>query len=220
MKFNPFGSFKNIKLGPDIRKFFINTLFDSTFVLLGIIVGSAFVANPELRIILGTMLASSLALGISTGVSVYEAESLGQEMELKEIEKAMLKDLHHTQVAKSMQTTTLVISIVNFLTPLGICGLAITPFVLALAGIFTISTAAWISISTALATLFVAGFYLELGNKRSATAANRLRASHGFCRPHKCNGGIIRLTFKPPGNGRPQGTSEITNGAHEYADEK
>lgn len=168
MNFNPFGWFKNIKLGPDIKKFFINTLFDSTFVLLGIIVGSAFVASPELKVILGTMLVSSLALGISTGVSVYEAESLGQEMELKEIEKAMLADLHHTQVAKSMQATTLVISIVNFLTPLCICSITITPFVLVLAGILTISTAAWISILAALATLFGAGFYLELGNRRSA----------------------------------------------------
>jgi len=168
MKFNLLVWFKNVKLGPDIRKFFINTLFDSTFVLLGIIVGSAFVASPELKVILGTMLASSLALGISTGVSVYEAESLGQEMELKEIEKAMLKDLHHTQVAKSMQATTLVISIVNFLTPLCICGITIAPFLLALAGILAISTAAWISILTILATLFAAGFYLELGNKRSA----------------------------------------------------
>ena len=168
MRFNPFGWFKSVRLGPDIRKFFINTLFDSTFVILGIIVGSAFVASPELKVILGTMIASSLALGISTGVSVYEAESLGQEMELKEIEKAMLKDLHHTQVAKSMQATTLVISIVNFLTPLCICGITITPFLLALAGILMISSAAWISILTALATLFAAGFYLELGSKRSA----------------------------------------------------
>jgi len=168
MKFNLLGWFKSVKFGSDIRKFFINTLFDSTFVLLGIIVGSAFVASPELKIILGTMLASSLALGISTGVSVYEAESLGQEMELKEIEKAMLAELHHTQVAKSMQATTIVISIVNFLTPICICGITITPFLLALVGILKISTAAWISILTALATLFAAGFYLELGSKRSA----------------------------------------------------
>ena len=62
MRFNPFGWFKSVRLGPDIRKFFINTLFDSTFVILGIIVGSAFVASPELKVILGTMIASSLAL--------------------------------------------------------------------------------------------------------------------------------------------------------------
>lgn len=179
MKLNLLEWFKSVKLGPDIRKFFINTLFDSTFVLLGIIVGSAFVANPELKVILGTMLVSSLALGISTGVSVYEAESLGQEMELREIEKAMLTELHHTQVAKSMQATTLVISIVNFITPLCICGITILPFLLTLAGIIAISTAAWISILTALATLFSAGFYLEIGNKKSAVLKGIKMAAFG-----------------------------------------
>ena len=32
-------------VGPIIRRFFINTLFDSTFMLLGIIVGSALTAE-------------------------------------------------------------------------------------------------------------------------------------------------------------------------------
>ncbi len=32
-------------VGPIIRRFFINTLFDSTFMLLGIIVGAAFAPN-------------------------------------------------------------------------------------------------------------------------------------------------------------------------------
>jgi len=148
--------------------FFINTLFDSTFVLLGIVVGSAFIETPELKVILGTMLVSSLALGISTGVSVYEAESLGQEMKLKKIEKSMLADLHDTQLAKSMQATTAVISIVNFLTPLFVCSISISPFLFSLLGIINISTAAWVSIATALGILFIAGFYMELGNKKMA----------------------------------------------------
>lgn len=168
LNFDLLGWFKGVKLGPDIRKFFINTLFDSTFVLLGIVVGSAFVARPELKVILGTMLASSLALGISTGVSVYEAESLGKKMELKELEKAMLTELDDTQIAKSMQATTAVISIVNFLTPLCVCGISISPFLLSLVGILEINTAAWISIAAALGTLFAAGFYMAQGNKRGA----------------------------------------------------
>ncbi len=48
--------------------FFINTLFDSTFALLGVIIGSAFTTNPDLRPIIGTLVASSVALGISTSV--------------------------------------------------------------------------------------------------------------------------------------------------------
>jgi predicted membrane protein (TIGR00267 family) len=168
LNFGLLGWFKDAKLGLDIRKFFINTLFDSTFVLLGIVVGSAFVARPELKVILGTMLVSSLALGISTGVSVYEAESLGKEIELKKLEKAMLADLHDTDVAKSMQATTAIISLVNFLTPLFVCSIAISPFLLSLIGIIETNTAAWISIAAALGTLFAAGFFMTQGNKKKA----------------------------------------------------
>jgi predicted membrane protein (TIGR00267 family) len=168
LNFDLLGWFKGVKLGPDIRKFFINTLFDSTFVLLGIVVGSAFVATPELKVILGTMLVSSLALGISTGVSVYEAESLGQEMKLKKLEKAMLTDLRDTNIAKSMQATTAIIAIANFFTPLFVCSISISPFLLSLVGIIEIHTAAWISIAAALATLFAAGFYITQDNKTRA----------------------------------------------------
>lgn len=48
-------------------------------MLLGIVVGAAFAIDINLSIILVTMATSSLALGISTGVSVYEAESLERE---------------------------------------------------------------------------------------------------------------------------------------------
>ena len=80
-------------VGPIIRRFFINTLFDSTFMLLGIVVGAAFAADASLGVVLVTMVASSLALGISTGVSVYEAESLERERKIYELERALFMDL-------------------------------------------------------------------------------------------------------------------------------
>jgi hypothetical protein len=68
--------FESEDFGPIIRRFFTNTLFDSTFTLLGIVVG----ANVNLKVVMITMATSSLALGISAGISVYEAESLESEM--------------------------------------------------------------------------------------------------------------------------------------------
>jgi len=62
-------------------------------MLLGITVGSAFVAKPELEVILGTMLSSSFAIGISTGISVYEAEIMEREKRTVEMERALLTDL-------------------------------------------------------------------------------------------------------------------------------
>jgi len=51
------------EIGPILRRFFINTLFDSTFVQLGIVIGSILAINQDLRLIISTMVASSFALG-------------------------------------------------------------------------------------------------------------------------------------------------------------
>ncbi|TFH25018.1 hypothetical protein E4G67_01420 [Candidatus Bathyarchaeota archaeon] len=147
-------------VGPIIRRFFINTLFDSTFMLLGIIVGSAFAADAGLNIIIVTMLTTSIALGISSGVSVYEAESLEQEHKISDLEKALFTDLDDTSIQKTAKYTILLATTINFATPLFSCAVTITPFILSAIGILHADIAGWISVALALSTLFGAGVYM------------------------------------------------------------
>lgn len=151
---------KQESVGPIIRRFFINTLFDSTFMLLGIIVGSAFAGDAGLHIIIVTMLTTSIALGISTGVSVYEAESLEQEHKISDLEKALFTDLDDTSIQKTAKYTILLVTIINFATPLVSCAVTIIPFILATTGILHVDIAGWISVALALSTLFGAGVYM------------------------------------------------------------
>jgi predicted membrane protein (TIGR00267 family) len=152
---------KHESVGPIIRRFFINTLFDSTFMLLGIIVGSAFAgAAAGLNVIIITMLTTSLALGISTGVSVYEAESLEQERKIADLEKALFTDLEDTSIQKTAKYTILIATLINFATPLFSCAVTITPFILVAMGIVSLNIAGWISVVLALSTLFGAGVYM------------------------------------------------------------
>ena len=146
--------------GPVVRRFFINTLFDSTFMLLGIVVGSAFAADAGLNVIIVTMLTTSLALGISTGVSVYEAESLEQERKISDLEKALFTDLQDTTILKKAKATILLATLINFATPLLSCAIAISPFIFAAIGLLQIETASWLSVVFALGTLFGAGVYM------------------------------------------------------------
>ncbi len=152
---------KHESVGPIIRRFFINTLFDSTFMLLGIIVGSAFAGTAAgLSIIIPTMLTTSLALGISTGVSVYEAESLEQERKITDLEKALFTDLKDTSIQKTAKSTIIIATLINFATPLFSCAVTITPFILVAIGILPLHIAGWISVALALSTLFAAGVYM------------------------------------------------------------
>jgi predicted membrane protein (TIGR00267 family) len=130
-------------------------------MLLGIIVGSAFSGGAAgLNVIILTMLTTSLALGISTGVSVYEAESLEQERKIADLEKALFTDLTDTSLQKTSKYIIIIATFINFATPLLSCTLTITPFLLAAIGILPLDIAGWISVALALSTLFGAGVYM------------------------------------------------------------
>jgi predicted membrane protein (TIGR00267 family) len=160
-----------------IRRFFINTLFDSTFMLLGLIVGAAFAADTNIRIVMITMVTSSLALGISTGVSVYEAESLEQERKISSLEMAMLTELNDTVIDKTSKSITLLAMVINFLTPIFSCMVTILPFVLVVLKILEINIAAWLSVALALSILFGAGVYLgRIGKKNPWIKGFRMTA--------------------------------------------
>jgi predicted membrane protein (TIGR00267 family) len=158
----------NVDTGPSIRRFFINTLFDSTFVLLGVIVGSSFSAKTELRIVLGTMITSSLALSISSGVSVYQAEILEGERNIQKIENSLFTSLEGTEIEKNFKKTALITALVNLLTPIVICILYSVPFVLALFNVLGVRRAAYLSISTALIILTLVGMYMGHNGRGNA----------------------------------------------------
>ncbi len=150
----------DLTIGPEVRKFFINTLFDSTFTLLGVVSGLAFVGNPDLRTIIVTLITSSIALGISSGVSVYEAECMEGERIVDNLEEAMLHNLENTMHTENVKERALFTGIVIFFTPLAACVIAITPFLMTRAGWVSINYAAYSSIALALVTLASVGTYM------------------------------------------------------------
>ena len=175
--FNLLEIFRTEDAGPIVRRFFINTLFDSTFMLLGIIVGAAFVADANIRIVIVTMVTGSLALSISTGVSVYEAESLEQERKITRLEMAMLTDLTDTVIDKTSKSITMLVLVINFLTPILSCAITILPFVFVVLEILDIYIASWLSVAFAFSILFGAGVYLgRIGKKNPWIKGLRMTA--------------------------------------------
>ena len=175
--FNLLEILRNEDAGSIIRRFFINTLFDSTFMLLGIIVGAAFVADANIRIVIVTMVTSSLALSISTGVSVYEAESLEQERKITRLEMTMLTDLTDTVIDKTSKSITMLVLVINFLTPILSCTITILPFVFVVLEILDIYIASWLSVAFAFSILFGAGVYLgRIGKKNPWIKGLRMTA--------------------------------------------
>lgn len=151
--------------GPTLRRFFVNTIFDSTFVILGILIASAFTtADPDLRLITVTIITSSVALGISTGVSVFEAETMEQNIKMREMERAMLRSLEDTHIHRTSRLTIFLISAVNFTAPIIAGTVTLAPFLFI--GEDQIQMAAYISLGLAITILFVVGAIMgRTGNR-------------------------------------------------------
>jgi len=159
--------------GPTIRRYFVNTIFDSTFVMLGIIIGSAFSGDPNIHVVVATIITSAVALGISTGVSVFEAETLEQNRRMDEIEKALLRSLQDTHIGESSRSSIYLISFLNFLAPLIAGTIILLPFViLSQEGI---QTAAWIGVGLAISILFVTGLVMgRMGRRKPLVQGMRM----------------------------------------------
>lgn len=151
--------------GPTLRRLFVNTIFDSTFVILGILIASAFSSQPNYHIVVATIVTSSVALGFSTGVSVYEAENMEQSIKMKEMERAMLTSLENTKLKRISKSTTYLLAAVNLSAPI-MSGLAtLSPFLIL--GPDNIKTAAYISLVIAIGILFAVGAMMGRSGQRN-----------------------------------------------------
>jgi len=156
---------RRFKLAYDVselfRRYFITTVFDSTFVALGVVSATALVPEPNLSLTLTTLAATCLAVGISTGVGVYEAERLEGEIKIARMEQAMLSELRDTDMHRGIRTFRLFVSLVNLAVPLLVLAIVATPFVIsAVFGTLSVGTAAAISVALAITIVFVTGTLL------------------------------------------------------------
>lgn len=150
------------------RRYFVNTVFDSTFVVLGILAAAAFVPEANVEVALGAIFAACLAIGVSTGVSVYEAEHTEAEIRLRRIERAMLSTLADTDVARRLRRSGLAKVLVNFLAPLVVALVMGVPILLYEAGILRdFLAAATVSTVLGMGIIFGTGFYLGVLSGRS-----------------------------------------------------
>lgn len=164
--------------GPTLRRFFVNTIFDCTFVILGILIASAFSSEANYRLVIVTITTSSVALGISTGISVYEAENMEQSIKMRDMERAMLTSLEDTHIHKVSRMTIAVISIVNFTAPIIAGAVALAPFLIL--GESEVRTAAYISLGLAIAILFVVGAFMGRAGERNPLKQGARMAAAGL----------------------------------------
>ena len=142
------------------RRYFVTNGFDGALTMLGLTMGFYSSDSVAVPVIISACLGAAIALTVSGLASAYVSESAEREMELKELEQAVVGDLEHTAHGRAARWVPILIAIVNGFAPLLMTLLIMTPLWLSEAGIALPLTALECAIVTAFLTLFMLGVFL------------------------------------------------------------
>jgi predicted membrane protein (TIGR00267 family) len=147
------------------RRYLAMNAFDGVLPVIGILMGGVialahqnptFVYQTTLLAILGT----SFAMLISGITSSYLTETAERQREIKELEHSMLTDLKDSGISKAARTTTIVVSLINGLSPSMAALATVVPLLLPLFTTLPIEISFYLSISVGLFVLFALGVFL------------------------------------------------------------
>lgn len=146
------------------RRYFAMNAFDGLLPILGILVGgylSMDTQDPALiyQTSLLAILATSSAMLVSGITSSYLTEGAERKRDIEELEGSMLASLKESLISKASRTTTVILSIINGLSPFLTGLLTASPLILVTIG-FGIETSFLIAVLMGMAILFVLGTFL------------------------------------------------------------
>ncbi len=156
-----------------VRRYFVMNSFDGSLTMLGVIVGSYISGVTSPHIVIGAGMGGCLAMGVSGFVGAYVTERAERVRRLKEMEKAMLTDLHESDVARGSHLASLLSAIVDGLSPAISAMPSLAPFYLSFVFPYPIGYAFVFSILINLCVLFALGAFL-------GTIAQESRMLHGL----------------------------------------
>lgn len=167
------------------RRYFAMNAFDGILPVVGIIMGGFIsLVHQEPRFVFETVLlgsiGTSIAMFISGVSSSYLTEQAERKRDVKELGKSMLHDMSHTIYAKASRTTTIIVSVINGVSPTLAALGTISPMFLSLFGILDTVSAMYISIVAGLILLFSLGLFLGKISKVSIWISGLKTLSAGF----------------------------------------
>jgi len=146
------------RVGEIARRYFAMNAFDGVLTMLGILVGGYFgdIRSPGSVVTLGVT--ASFAMGVSGFYGAYSTERAERSRALDELEKSTLSDLRDTDIGHASVYATVVVSLVDGLSPFAAAAIAISPFFLGSS--IDINNAYYAAFGLAFAELFGLGVFL------------------------------------------------------------
>jgi len=149
------------------RRYFVMNAFDGAITMLGIIIGAFVSGAIDHRIIIGTGISASLAMGISGVSSAYMTEKAERIRDLKKLESALLVNLNNTKHEKASKFASVFAALASGIAPMLAATVVLSPFFLAAYNMMPTINAFRISLGMAFFVLMGLGIYLAKTSNES-----------------------------------------------------
>ncbi len=146
------------RVGEIARRYFALNAFDGALTILGVLVGSYFGQIRNGGSVITLVLTASFAIGISGFYGAYMIERAERRRALAELEGSTLSSLKDTEIGHASVYATIVVSLVDGLSPFAASIIAVSPFFLG--GHISIDKAFLAAFILAFAELFGLGIFL------------------------------------------------------------
>lgn len=140
------------------RRLFVMNSFDGVLTIMGVVIGTYISGVVDPHIVITAGIGGSVAMGISGMSGAYMAERAERKRDLIKLEKSMLISLRDTQYARASDFATVVVAVVDGISPAASAIILILPYFLV--PLISFKVAFYASLSLGLLTLFLLGIYL------------------------------------------------------------
>ncbi|MCX8207175.1 MAG: VIT1/CCC1 transporter family protein [Methanothrix sp.] len=140
------------------RRLFVMNAFDGVLTIMGVVLGAYLSGVQDSGFVITAGVGGSIAMGISGMSGAYMAERAERMRDIRKLESAMLRDLDGTHVVRAFRTASIVVALVDGLSPAIAALLLISPFFVV--PLISMSAAAMMSLALGLVVLFLLGLFL------------------------------------------------------------
>jgi len=164
------------------RRYFVINSFDGALTILGVLLGSYFagLTNPSLIVTVG--IGASVAIGVSGLWGAFLTEKAEREREIKELEKVLHRKLEKTDIKKAHDFATIMIALIDSLSPFFVSLFILIPFFLLLLDqtIYPTNIAYYFSFALSILVFFLLGVFLGKISKKNIILTGLKMVSAGI----------------------------------------
>jgi len=155
------------------RRLFVMNAFDGILTIMGVVIGVHFSGLTDHEIVITAGVGGSIAMGISGMSGAYLAERAERRRDLMKLESAMLVDLKKSQFARASEFATVVVALVDGISPAVGAVILILPYFFVPS--IDMEAAFRASLGLGLGCLFVLGLFLaRISHERMIVSGVRM----------------------------------------------